>query len=279
MRKVVLSMVMAGMLATSGCIDSTSIVELQADGSGRVVETVYMSAAAMGMMGGMMAGMGGEGGAIQAPANPMMDKEKAAAKAAEMGEGVALVSIKEVKKADGSKGAQSIYSFKDINKLKVSMSSGDDMGPSGPGDKEEKPKEFVTFGYAKGNLTINLPQPKEGAEEVAEPPVDPQQAAMEKQMMAGMVQMFKGMRMRTLIKVPSEIKSTTAKHVGVAPDTKKKQYITLMDMNMDKLLAQPDGMEKMMKLQNIQDQSKAMKMLEGIDGIKVETGEKISVKF
>jgi hypothetical protein len=279
MKKIALSVALVGMLAASGCIDATSVVELKPDGSGRVVETIYMSAAAMGMMGGMMAGMGGEGMQVQAPANPMMDKAKATEKAGQMGEGVAFVSIKEVTKADGSKGAQSIYSFKDISKLKVALGQ-DDMAPGGKGGGEaDKAKEFVTFGYTKGNLSIMLPQPEKDVAEVEEPVANPQEAAMAKQMMAGMVEMFKGMRMRVLVKVPSEIKSTNAKHVGVAPDTKKKQYITLMDMNIDKLLAQPDGMDKMIKMQNTKDQSKVLKMLDGIEGMKVEPSEKVTVKF
>ena len=146
MRKIALSMLMAGMLATFGCVDATSVVELQPDGSGRIVETVYLSAAAMGMMGGMMGGMGGEGAQMTVPENPLLDEAKAMDKAGQMGEGVEFVSIKEVKKADGSKGAQTIYSFKDISKVKVAM-GGDDMGPGGPGGGEgDKQRAIAQFG-------------------------------------------------------------------------------------------------------------------------------------
>lgn len=283
MKRTVLSIMLAGVLAGSGCIDATSVVELKADGSGRVVETVYLSAAALGMMGGMAAGMG-EGAEVSVSANPLMDEDQARGKAGKMGEGVTFSSITEVTKPDGSKGAQIIYEFKDINKLKMSMGQ-DGMAMGGPGGmggevEAEDDSSVIRFGFSKGSLTINMPEPPKdaGAPEEVEPE-DPQAEAMAQQMMQGMLPMFKGMRMRALIKLPSEIKETNAKYVGVAPDTKKKQYITLMDMDMDALLAKPDGMKKLMELQKIKDQSKVMKAFQGIEGVKVETETKVNVKF
>lgn len=281
MKKMVLSVMLAVLLAGSGCIDATSVVELKPDGSGRIVETIYLSAAAMGMMGGMAAGMG-EGAEVSVNANPLMNEDQARGKVAKMGEGVTFRSITEVTKPDGSKGAQIIYDFKDISKLKMSM-GGDGMVMGGPGEEpggDEAGADAVKFGFSAGNLTIAMPEPPKGEEvQPAPEPADPQAEAMAEQMMQGMLPMFKGMRMRVLVKIPSEIKETNAKYVGVAPDTKKKQYITLMDMDMDALLANPEGTKKLMELQKMKDQAKIMKAFEGMEGIKVETEKKISVKF
>jgi len=292
MKRGVIVAMLAGVLAVTGCVDTTTVVELNADGSGRIVETAYMSAAALGMMGGMMAGMGGEGGAqATVTDNPMMDEGKAKAKVSELGEGVKFESIKEISKPDGSKGAQIIYAFGDISKLKVSMGNGDsemggggDMGDEGvdkPVDAAEDVKGIITFEFAKGNLTVNMPKPKEataGEGEVAQPE-DAQSDAMGAQMMQGMLPMFKGMRMRMFLKMPSEITETNAKYAGLDASTKKKQIVTLLDMNMDAILAQPDGTKNLMKLQKSKDQSKNLELLSGIEGIKVETAEKISIKF
>ena len=59
MKKLMSCLALAGLLATTGCIDNSVLVALNRDGSGYVIETTYMSAAAMEMMSGMMEGEGG----------------------------------------------------------------------------------------------------------------------------------------------------------------------------------------------------------------------------
>ena len=278
MKKMFLIVLVAAALMTAGCIDSTVMVSLNEDGSGQIIETTYMSAQVMGMM----VGMGGDDGAASANANPLMDETKAKAKVARMGEGVTFVSLTEVSKQDGSKGARSIYKFADINKIKVSPSDGnDDQGG------EKKAAEYA-FVYKKGDLTVNLPRPDvDKAAKGDDPAADAPQDAISADMPADdipaitpqMMAMFQGMRMRVMLKMPREIKSTNAMYVSPGQTSGEKTYVTLMDFNMDKLLAAPGGMAKLQKVQGIKDQAAAMKLLEGIDGIKVETAEKLSIKF
>jgi hypothetical protein len=301
MRVLAVMAVIIGLLATSGCIDETTTIVLNKDGSGTIYKTTYMSAAAMGMMGGMTAGFAGmspDGDtAPRKPANPLMDEDGAKKDAADYGPGVTFASIQEVKKNDGSMGATVIYKFQDISKLTLNMGSDNEMGGSAGdmgGEQEPEPqkeeKNPVTFAYTAGNLTINMPEPGKDKEvkqevepkttgEVAPTPEGDNGGPGGDPMMAGMMQMFKGMRIRQLIQLPSEIKETNASFVSTDSKTMKKQFITLFDISIDKVLAQPDGQKKMEKLQEEKDTAKQMEMLKGIEGIKIELARKVTVKF
>ena len=269
--------------ALSGCIDSTTMVILNKDGSGNIIETTYMSAQAAGMMGGMGGMMGGMGGGdANANANPMMDKEKAEAKAATLGEGVSFVSMKPVSKKDGSKGARTVYAFTDINKIAVTTKGGiDDKSPQKAEKKEEEPP--IVFSYSKGKLVVTLPQEKATESSDAEatvPAPDPQEAAMQAQMMQGMLPMLKGMRMRVVLKMAEEIKKTDATFVSPSKETGKDHYVTLFDFNMDKLIAAPDGMTKFTALQNGGgDHAETVELLKGVPGIKVEPKSTVTIEF
>lgn len=290
MKKLFLLALTAAVLATTGCIDTTTMVSVNRDGSGHVAEITYMSAQALGMMGGMMGGLG-DGAGADADANPLMDEDQARAKAAQLGEGVTFVSIKELTKPDGSKGAQVLYKFADVNKLKVEA-GGKDMGGGmgGPGmgaaAAPAAKKTPITFSYTTGKLTVNLPWDEAGqAATVAaagNPATSPQEKAVAKQMMAGMVPMFKGLRMRLLVKVPNEIKRTNASYATVGAAKKKRQYVTLLDFNMDTLLEAEGGMGKFMELMELQDtadEAKAMQLLADVPGIKVEQEKQVTIEF
>ena len=162
------------------------------------------------------------------------------------------------------------------------MGDMDSKGIMGGGDAEEpaeKEESPITFKYAKGTLTINMPEEKEDTAAVEEKPApNPQEQAMAEGMMQGMLPMFKGMRMRFMIKVPSAIKKTNAKHVSANRKTKKKQFVTLMDFSMDKLLAGEGGMKAFMQLQEEKDKAKILDALAEA-GMKIEPSEKVTISF
>ncbi len=281
MRRFLVCMGIAGLLAAGGCIDTTTMVFLNSDGSGHIVETTLMSGQAAAMMGGMMAGMGGNDGAeVEVSGGPVPDEDEARERAAALGEGVSLVSVKEMSRPDGANGARVTYKFDDITKLKLTldnMDQGDDSG-----DEPDDEKEPITFGFSSGKLTINLPHPEATEEPEAEPEAtagDEMGDEMAAAMMQGMLPMLKGMRMRLFIRMPAPIKRTNASYVDVSKKNGEKRYVTLADFDMDKLIASQGGMKKLMAMQGNDDFAATAKLMSAIPGIRVEEQETLTVEF
>lgn len=261
MRKFITSIgAVAVTLLLSSCFELSAVLTINKDGSGTVEETTLMSAQMKAMMGSAPKSPEG-GGEMNMSLLPT--KEKAAEKAKKMGEGVTVESLEEIKSPDGREGAKVIYAFKDVNKLSYE-----------PGDMKEEKKDQA-FAFSNGTLTITQnhdkkvakPEVKDDAAPKPTPEQMEQQMAMMKPMMAGMKMSFK-------IKAADGIASTDATNVD-------GNTITLMDINFDKVLATPDGMKKFAATADNKDMSPAdaAEALKGVDGVKIETKEKVTVKL
>lgn len=266
---------LAAVLSLSSCFQSETTVHLNKDGSGTLVEETLLGAQMIAMMDQMAAGFGGGGDAKQDPIKEMFSEEKAKKRATELGEGVTFEKSESVDK-NGSKGARVTYKFKDINTIKVSTGDGmKNMSPMGdmPGQPQAKKEEPIRFAYADGKLTVKLPhpkadKPKEGEEKpAAEDQEMPDLNSPEGQQMK---QMFADMKMSLKLVVDSGIEETDASY-------KDGNTITLMEMNFGKLIENPDGFKKLQSVDQ-KNPAAAMEALKGIDGVKVETKEEITVK-
>src|SRR5689334_15757787 len=109
-----------------GCISIDSVIKIKPDGSGTMEQTMLINASSMSMMSMM-------GGGDSKDAKPKLDpatifsKEKLAADAANLGEGVTFLSSEPVTQGE-MKGVKAIYAFTDFNKLKVSTALPDMEG-------------------------------------------------------------------------------------------------------------------------------------------------------
>lgn len=257
----------------SGCLDVEKTITVNPDGSGTVVETVLMSKAALEQMKEMAQGFGGKGGA-GADALNLADENKAREEAAKMGEGVTLVSVKKISNEKGE-GAVMTYSFKDITKLKVDQNPAS-AGPKMGGGQQSK-AEPVLFTFSKGNpsqLTIKMSQGllDKAAANAGEQAKDaPEADGMEDMAMEMMKQMFKDMRISINVAVAGKISQTNAQYHD-------DSRVTLMEMDMNKLLANPEKLKAMAKSKP--ETLEAMKaVVKGIDGIKVESAPEVTIKF
>lgn len=251
----------------SSCFEMSSVVTVNKDGSGTVEETTLVSAQIKAMMGSMGNAPKEEGSSGQMKMDILPTKEKATLKAAKMGEGVTLKSQEEVKSPDGREGVKVVYAFKDVTKLKYE--------PGDMKDKAEGGKESITFGFSGDTLTINLPHDSKASEAAKEAPKAAAQMPKDiEAQMAMMKPMFAGMRMSFKVKGGSGIASTDASHL-------EGDSITIMEMNFDKLLEKPEGMKKFAEMSENKDMSptEAAEVFKGLDGIKIETKEKVTVKL
>ncbi len=276
MKRASLLLTLFAALTLSSCIEMNSLVTVNKDGSGTIEETVLMGAQLKAMMGSLsQPGAGAPAGGPNDPAAQLKgllpDKEKAEKNAKAYGEGVTVKGIEEVSMPDGRSGSKVTYAFTDVNKVKYQ-----------PGDAKataEAGGKAITFSLKGSDLAVNLPKPdpnsakKPSAEDTAKmkqlTEMDPAQLAM-------MKPMFAGMRMSFAVKSASGIASTDAAH-------QNGDAVTLIDMNIDKLMENPDGLKKfavaMEEGGNDFDPKKLAETFKGVDGVKFEDKEKVSIKL
>ena len=112
-------------------------------------------------------------------------------------------------------------------------------------------------------LTINN-EYEEPEEKPENPPIDEQQMAMAMKMMEEMRIVFS-------IELPGGIEETNAEYVD-------GNTVTIMDMDMGALSKNPDKFKEFMSAQP-GSPAEAKEMLEGVEGVKVETAETLTIKL
>jgi hypothetical protein len=266
------------LLLTSGCIDATTVVSVKKDGSGSVFDIVFIGKGLQQMFQQMSTAMGGEAAASQL-ANPLIDIKKYKAQAATMGEGVRFISAKELKKTDGTTGIGAVYAFEDIRKLKISSDPDIPGQTEGQASKKSNP---ITFDFVRDHgpkLIINLPQSNNGNKPKSSEmsPVATQEVPSKQ--LAQIKQMFDGFRVRIMVKVDGEIARTNASYVQIDTQSKKKQLVTLLDMNIGEIMKDEETFKKLAAMGEIQDMETAAEKLKGIPGLKIETAKQVEIEF
>ncbi|HJU42809.1 MAG TPA: hypothetical protein VJ691_08335, partial [Vicinamibacterales bacterium] len=139
------------MLPLTACLNSTTIVKLNPDGSGTVEQTTLVNTAALkGMMGGAQKQGGG----------PVINREDLERTASRMGKGVRLVSAEKATGDPGFEGTKAIFAFDDINQIQISQDpnmSGSSSGRLSSEPTADDPVKFkLTRGAGSSTLTINF---------------------------------------------------------------------------------------------------------------------------
>lgn len=267
MRKLLLTITsVLTALVLPGCLQNETTIHLNKDGSGTLVDQTLLGGQMLAML-DQMAALGG-GDANADPIAEMFSEDKAKARAANLGEGVTFTKSETISE-NGSKGARVTYSFKDINQLKIAPGDGmSDMSPMGAGlAPAAKKADPINFNYADGKLVIKMPRPDE--EDMANVDeadtadmTNPQAQEMMKQMMGDMKIALK------MVIEPGIAESNATNQDG--------NTITLMEMEMGKILEKPETFEKLSKVDQ-KDPAAAMEALKDIEGVKFEAREEVTV--
>ncbi|MGW8178807.1 MAG: hypothetical protein ACWGQW_08595 [bacterium] len=153
MRQLLKIVGIACLLASfTACIDVSTVIKVNPDGSGFIEETVLISRLVMEQFGGMVQSMA-EGfgspdqGALELPG--FFDEAKLESKANQYGQGVQYVSGEEITSETGE-GYRAVYHFSDINLLEIDQNPSDKMGGSPLGSLDSVPKQFMTFRFQSG---------------------------------------------------------------------------------------------------------------------------------
>ncbi len=256
-------------LVLPGCLQSETTIHLNKDGSGTLVEQTTLGAQMIAMM-DQMSALGGADAKPKDPMAEMFSAEKAKARAVTLGEGVTFEKSEPVA-AGGGKGARTTYKFTDINKLKIAPGEGmKDMSPMGAEAPATAKSEPIAFKFAAGTLTIGMPEPaKPEADKEVKPDVP--DAAENPQMEMMMKQMLGDMKMSFKVVIEPGIAETDASN-------RDGNTITLMEMEMGKLLEKPETLKKLSAADQ-QNPQASMELLKGLEGVKMETKKQVTVKL
>ena len=288
--------------ALTGCIDSSTLVCVNKDGSGTIVVDEFYSAQMLEGMGGMMQGMSksmggatGEatgGDQVKADA-PKVDfiEEAIKGKAQKLGTDVQLVSKQAKTNTQGWKGFHATYSFKDVTALTLSPGSMDSGGESSGGKMSTSGSQTYTIRFKAGSpAVLEIVPGKEQKSETAtkapaaaadnpkgtaqgEGDAEKPEAKQAQAMMEMMIPMLKGMRTVFSVKVDGTVVETNAKYKSEQdPST-----FIIMDVPMDKVLAD----ERVKKSMASGKQGNELDMAAlSIPGVRVEDGKKtITIRF
>jgi hypothetical protein len=278
------------LLILTGCLQVNTLVKIKPDGSGTIEETFLISKEFVQlikeMTEQMMSGLAEPEGDQSAQKSTekqtetffdIFDENKLKKEAIKKGEGVTYTSGKKVI-TDKFEGYKAIYSFTNINKLKINQNPSESIpsDPSGNDNESKKKKELVTFHLKKGNpstLMVRLPAGKGddkpiSSEEPETVKTDNQQSEM---MMTQMKKMFEGMKITMAIEIQGSIVETNATH-------RKDSRITMMELDFGKLLQMPEKLKQFgqLKPESLED---AKQLMKNLPGIKVELNKEITIKF
>ena len=257
--------VVAAASSLTACFEMKSLVTVNKDGTGTIEETALVGAQLKAMLGslGAQPSPDGQPNPAEGLKDLLPDKAKAEERAKKFGEGVAVKSHEEVTTPDGRSGVKVTYTVADINKVKYAPfdAKGQDGG-------EEKP---MTFSLSGDTLTlVSPPDPEKKPDASTKPQIPKEQLQAQ---MAMMKPMFAGMRMTIQVKGGGGIASSDASHL-------EGDTVTLMDMQMDKLMDKPEIFTEFMEAaENNLTQAQAAEKFKGVDGIKVEGKKSVSIKL
>jgi hypothetical protein len=261
--------------ALSGCLQSSTVIKMKPDGSGTIEQTTTMNAEAIAQF-SALAAMGNDkdkkGGV-----DDLFSEKDARAAAGKMGQGVTFVSSEKIDTPD-RKGLKAIYAFTDISKISVEELNApggmNNDSSAAPGGKKDPPMTFQFKQLPGGDGLLTILQPGVDKAMNSTPAAKPDAAAaavdpkMAEQGLEMMKTFMKGLKVDIVVQVPRLVKTNSAYVQGGT--------VTLLSMDFDQVLSDPDALKKMNDAKSLDD-TKAM--LQGVKGIKVNLQPQLTIEF
>ena len=249
----------------SGCLKVNSNVIINKDGSGILEEQVLMSDMVISMMNEFMSSFQDS---TSAPEEFKLFKEdELKAKSSEYGEGVKYVSGEEIK-IDGWRGYKAIYSFEDLNKIK--METDPNTKVKNPQD-DEQATEYFSFKFIPGDIAELIIDRPDLSSEKKDEEISVETGTENQELDDNLIKMMDGMTMTISLEFNGEIVETNASYVD---DSK----VTMLDIDFSEILKNKESLELFKK--NPPDNLDEMKaIVENIPGMKVEFKKPVIVKF
>lgn len=261
-----------GLLCTlpllAGCFAYETTVRLSPDGSGTVEQEIVLTR--------MMAEM------LRAANEEAEEEGIDVCEELDLGEGARLVSAEPIEETERM-GCRQVYAFTDVNALRLKPGPAEGLQDElGDGNgTPAAPEEPITFSFQPGSpatLVIRMPEREtEGDEEddegVAEgPELDAEADAAGRAMaLAMMREMLRDSRFSVRLVLDGDIVETDASH-------RDGNRITLIDLDFDALLEDPEALERLMGIEDPSSEQ-ANALLAELPGVRFETREEVTVRF
>jgi len=263
-----LVIIITALLTMGSCIESTTLVRVQKDGSGEVEDTLLMRTDVIQMLMSVSQEMGEESGDFK-----LVTREELEQRAREMGAGVTLTSVENIV-TETHTGYRALFTFQDINTLQVNENPDENVPDSGSPGEEAPNREIITFQFekAKGknpaSLIINLPREEEGTE--GEEPEEMPEGQSE-DMINMFREIFKDMKINIALEIDGRITATNATH-------QQGSKVILMELDFGRII-QNEEVFRELALSNTNSLEETKELLKDVPGIKVEMQDRIEVQF
>jgi hypothetical protein len=267
MRLLRLSLTLLAAVGLAGCFQSSTIIHVNADGSGTIDERMLLTGAALAQLRAFAAFGGGGGQDV----NPISE-DQARSAATSMGSGVTYVSSTPISSGD-AQGRAIVYAFTDINQVRISQQ------PPAPGGVTIRAPgvntadgQAVTFALARQPddnmlLRINVPKPSMPPADTpppasAGPRSSPQQIAMIKQLIAGA-------HLSIAVEPSGHVVRTSSPFV-------EGQRVTLLDLDFDEVTKDEALVSRLQGVRSVDDAKAALK---DVPGLKINFDPEITIEF
>lgn len=267
-----LFIILFSLVLFSGCIQVNTKINLNKDGSGTIVETFLMKTSFINMMKDFVMAFD----STKADEFKMFKVEDLKDQASNYGKGVAYKSGEEIS-TDGYEGYKVTYTFSDINNLKINLNPEDKVPFGKDIENEGNPSEdALKFNFKKGDpstLQIDFPNRKEQNEEMSEIQDSSavEDSVFNSDQFQKVVDMFDGMKLSLSVNCEDKVKETDASYVDGS-------NVTLMAIDFSELIKNKDIIKNLSKSKP-GSLEKFKEVIGDIPGIKVETKEKVTIKF
>ena len=259
-------------LLLSGCLRSTALLKVNADGSGTVENQIVMTSASLAQVRQLAGLFGGSG---TNPVDPFSEQQ-ARDLARQMGDGVTLVSTRPLRDA-GGEGREAIYAFPDVTKLRLSEA------PAAPGDTSLSAGGLNLVGRQASSVTIDRVRTADGLVRLTFHTTADQLSGLTSRLgspagpgstlpadqMTMVRQMLGGLRVALRVQPAGRLIRTSSPYVD-------GQIVTLFDFDLDALLNDEAALARLQAAKTAGESAEALK---GVKGIKVNLERDITIEF
>jgi len=259
------------MMFLSGCLQVKTTVNLNQDGSGTIEEIFVMKTEVINMMKEFALAFD----SAKTEEFDIYNETELREKASDLGEGVVFISGERIT-MDNYEGFKAVYSFADINKLKLNPSPEDKIpyGAELGEDEKESAEDFLKFNFMKGNpssLVINFPKPLLEDKPETEETTEFEDSTFNEQAEQKMIEMFDGMKMALYFNFNDDIDQTDASFF----DGSK---VTLMEIDFSEIIKNKEVFKKFQGAKP-ETMEEFKEVVGDLEGIKIEFKEQVTIKF
>ena len=258
-----IALLLAGALTTSACFQMTTVLKVNADGSGTINHRMVYTKAALAQLKQFAAFGGGRGGG-----GDPLSEQQARDMTASIGPGVTYLSSELVTTPLGQ-GREAIYAFTDVSTLRISTQPAAPGGISikTPGfSTQPSPAESITFTMtheANGNAMLHIHVPEPNYLNFFGSPQANGQIGMIRTLLAGARVLLAAEPAGALVRTSSPFV--------------EGQRVTLLDIDLDTVLADETLLPRIQAVAATPAEAKAV--LLSAKGLKINLDPEITIEF